>query len=265
MEYKISDVAKLFDISKEMVRYYEKCGVLVPKRTDSNNYRVYTTEDMFLLGEIIHLQKFGVNIKDSNVLKSENFVEKMLENYKTCAFQLANEISYNELLLRRCEELIDEIETASLNFDSYWIKKVQERIEYPYQIAHGDNYGEIITSLDVCQCFFGSEKGVFAEPIVTFFGNSETWSFSINKKYVMSLNLPEGSKKEIPAQICCCTIVDMGEFGEFSSEKCQSLIQYVKNKDYPIVGDIYGVLRGRGMRNGKLCRLLELRVPIRKQ
>ncbi len=42
MEYKISEIARLFNISKEMVRYYEKCGVISPKRSEDNNYRVYT-------------------------------------------------------------------------------------------------------------------------------------------------------------------------------------------------------------------------------
>lgn len=49
MEYKISDITKMFNISKEMVRYYEKCGAITPKRTEDNNYRVYTTADFFTI------------------------------------------------------------------------------------------------------------------------------------------------------------------------------------------------------------------------
>lgn len=34
MNYKIGEVSKMFNISKEMLRYYEKKGVLHPKRID---------------------------------------------------------------------------------------------------------------------------------------------------------------------------------------------------------------------------------------
>ena len=51
MNYKIGEVSKMFNISKEMLRYYEKKGVLHPKRIDENNYRVYDEMDIFLLFE----------------------------------------------------------------------------------------------------------------------------------------------------------------------------------------------------------------------
>lgn len=53
MNYKIGEVSKMFNISKEMLRYYEKKGVLHPKRIDENNYRVYDEMDIFLLFEIV--------------------------------------------------------------------------------------------------------------------------------------------------------------------------------------------------------------------
>ena len=56
MEYKIGEVSKILNISKEMIRYYEKQGILKPSRKEDNNYRTYSVMDVFLLMEIIRYQ-----------------------------------------------------------------------------------------------------------------------------------------------------------------------------------------------------------------
>lgn len=47
MEYKIGEVSKILNISKEMIRYYEKQGILKPSRKEDNNYRTYSVMDVF--------------------------------------------------------------------------------------------------------------------------------------------------------------------------------------------------------------------------
>ena len=62
MEYKIGELSEITHLSKEMIRYYEKLGAVRPKRRDDNNYRVYTTMDLFALLESIQLKAFDMNI-----------------------------------------------------------------------------------------------------------------------------------------------------------------------------------------------------------
>ena len=46
---KISDAAKLLGISTDTIRYYEKEGVITPKRTSKNNYRDLDNRDIISL------------------------------------------------------------------------------------------------------------------------------------------------------------------------------------------------------------------------
>ena len=41
--YKIGEIAALYGISTDILRYYEELGILVPRRAP-NGYRVYRTE-----------------------------------------------------------------------------------------------------------------------------------------------------------------------------------------------------------------------------
>ena len=50
MEYKIGEVSKILNISKEMIRYYEKQGILKPSRKEDNNYRTFSHGCFFING-----------------------------------------------------------------------------------------------------------------------------------------------------------------------------------------------------------------------
>lgn len=45
--YKIKELSEILNISKQMIRYYEQCGVIHPERSKENNYRIYHAMDLF--------------------------------------------------------------------------------------------------------------------------------------------------------------------------------------------------------------------------
>lgn len=60
MGRQIGDVAELFDVSVETIRYYERCGLLdKPTRTDSN-YRLYSDEQIERLGFILNCRNLDM-------------------------------------------------------------------------------------------------------------------------------------------------------------------------------------------------------------
>ena len=46
--FNIGEVSRLFNVSADSIRYYEKIGILEPTRNQENNYRVYTLSDIRL-------------------------------------------------------------------------------------------------------------------------------------------------------------------------------------------------------------------------
>ena len=62
---KISDAAKLLGISTDTIRYYEKEGVITPKRTSKNNYRDLDNRDIISLLICIYNRKIGYSMKGS--------------------------------------------------------------------------------------------------------------------------------------------------------------------------------------------------------
>lgn len=59
--YKIGEIASLYGISTDVLRYYEELGILVPRRS-SNGYRIYRTEDLWCLNIIRDLRELGFSM-----------------------------------------------------------------------------------------------------------------------------------------------------------------------------------------------------------
>ena len=62
--YQIDEVAKLAEITKRTIRYYEDLELIKPVRTDAS-YRIYTEEDIEIIKEIKNLRiKLGMNLSE---------------------------------------------------------------------------------------------------------------------------------------------------------------------------------------------------------
>lgn len=59
---KINEAEELLGISKANIRFYEKEGLLTPRRGE-NRYRDYSEEDLDRLREIVILRKLGISVQ----------------------------------------------------------------------------------------------------------------------------------------------------------------------------------------------------------
>ena len=57
--FRIGDLARLFHIGVDSIRYYEKVGLLHPVRGEENNYRLYTLDDVRTMNTIRELLELG--------------------------------------------------------------------------------------------------------------------------------------------------------------------------------------------------------------
>ena len=58
-----SQVSKIFGVSTQMLRYYERSGLIESHRKDDYAYRVYDEENLQRLQQIILLRKLQIPIK----------------------------------------------------------------------------------------------------------------------------------------------------------------------------------------------------------
>ncbi len=93
MNYKVSDLSKILDISSNTVRRYEGMGYLSPDRMDANGYRVYGASDVTKMIIINHYRKIGFSHAEiAKILKSD-YHEK-IDMYEERLSAMDKELEY---------------------------------------------------------------------------------------------------------------------------------------------------------------------------
>ena len=75
-EYLINEIAKMFNLTKRTLQYYDKIDLLKPDFIKENGYRVYNEKQLAKLIEILIWKNIGLDSRDIKSI----FEEKTSEN-----------------------------------------------------------------------------------------------------------------------------------------------------------------------------------------
>lgn len=265
MEYKIGDVSKFLNISDQMIRYYEKHGVIKPKRKGDGNYRYYDAMDIFWLYEAMKYKEWDINIADVKNIISDGYFDKLGVKLRDFSKQLKERIKNEELLLGRIIEIEKRLAVGQYNIENFWVEQVPSMYRFNSNIGStGDNYTFEEKDFPMKSYIFTKDYISFFDVLVEFNDNNENWSYAIDKYTLDQLEIEIAEKIELlPDQLCVCTIIDMGEFGDFNSDCLNNLMNYLKERDHQLVSKIFGIIVGRGSVAGKLNRIMKIYAPIK--
>ena len=76
--YKISEISKLYDIGVDSLRYYERLGILTPRR-DTNGYRLYNLTDLYKLNLIRDLRALDFSMSQIKDYLDEQSAQNTLD------------------------------------------------------------------------------------------------------------------------------------------------------------------------------------------
>ncbi|AVF61622.1 MerR family transcriptional regulator [Vibrio diabolicus] len=98
--FKISELAKEFDITTRSIRFYEDLGLLTPER--KGNTRIYNGRDLIRLKLILRGKRLGFSLADIKELfelydtdqstEQLNYMIRLIEEKKAALQQQANDI-----------------------------------------------------------------------------------------------------------------------------------------------------------------------------
>jgi len=117
----ISEVENICGLSKKSIRYYEENGLLNPKRSKSNDYRIYDESDIKKLKIIKFLRELDVPIRELKMLNNKELT------LKECMESRIKKIKEQEKNYNKVKNMCLEISTSnedfeSINIDKYFIE-----------------------------------------------------------------------------------------------------------------------------------------------
>lgn len=136
---KIGEVAKQTGLSVSNIRFYEKKGLLNPRRREENQYREYESEDIRRLKEIMLLRKLGMPLESIYLLyqgqaEFGNLIRRQEEELKEQMEQLEGALNLCKLL--EGKQKIEQVDVDT------WLHYVQEEEGKGRRFAEAEEFLE---------------------------------------------------------------------------------------------------------------------------
>lgn len=106
--YGISEIAEIFNITTNKIRFYEKHGLLESKR-DSNGYRIFYDEDIIKIQSILLYRGIGLSIEVIKNIMKNNEKKNYLTQFNNQWEMVNDEIHRLSGIRKSLEKVIDKI------------------------------------------------------------------------------------------------------------------------------------------------------------
>lgn len=74
-KYLVSEIAKYFGVTNDTIRYYDKLGIISPKKNKNNNYRYYDRGDIICFSYVFELKNIELPLKEINTMLNDSSLE----------------------------------------------------------------------------------------------------------------------------------------------------------------------------------------------
>ena len=113
--FKISEIARLFGISSDTLRFYEKKGLLKPSVNELNHYRSYELTDINLLIDILFYRRLDLSLQDIHTILYQGDLDQLQQTLTIKEAEIKAQIEEQKLILKKLAltaQNVDEIKAA---------------------------------------------------------------------------------------------------------------------------------------------------------
>ena len=247
MRYKIGDMAKILGISPDLLRYYEKKGVVSPVKNKDNDYRYYDTRDTNFLIDCLFYKNFGFSIEETSELVRSCSIEEVSRRFDENERQLADAIRRDQLLLRRSQEYRAAIaqipqHLGKCSFSSrpaciYYINRHNQEFNTDPSMGQVTRQWLKYLPFSKRSFFVPQEELLSPEPKGEF-----RWGFSLSEEYAEILGASaQPPVMRIPSLRCVYTVFSNPD-SSFSPKFLSYAMDFIRAQGLRLCGDVCGNL-----------------------
>lgn len=266
MQYKIGDVARILGISTDLLRYYEKKGVVTPTKDKQNDYRYYDAWDTNFLIDCLWYKSFGFGIPQTAYLVSSCPYDDLVIQLEERGNELKDSIHRQELLLNRITQYCEQVLRVKEAFGRCDIAYSPEIVSYLNRYdSFYDNSTEIqnlskqwLQYMPFIQRYFEMPSESADEP-----AHDYAWGFSLEMKYVNEFSVPvEPPVTHLPSVECIHSAFKSSGKNAFSPKHIDYLYAYAARNGYTVAGNARGNLVCSILEDGVLTGYFEVWLPV---
>ncbi len=267
--YKIVDVSKILCISPDLLRYYEKKGVVKPTKDAGNDYRYYDSWDINFLLDCLWFKRFGFSIDQIAEMVRIPSAGELNELFLQKEEELRRTIFRSQLLLERAEEHRNDLEKIRRLEGRCDIAPSPECVRYINRYTDNFDTSPALQRLShdwlelmpfVHRCF-----EISREELQQGTGKNYQWGLSLGIDYVRRLEVRiDPPVTRIPAcPKCIHSVFKSSGKGNFSSRHLSYMVKYAEENALTICGPARGILLASVLKEvDALTGYFEVWIPV---
>lgn len=265
MKYKIGDVARILGISTDLLRYYEKKGVVKPQKDKNNDYRYYEAWDINFLMDCLWMKNFGFAIEEIGHMVTSCGYGELVERFREKEEQLTAELYRQQLIARRLRRHKKELGMVRDYVGKCDLRPSPEIVRYlnrhnfvydssPELAAMSQKWLEYMPL--VHRCFEIRQSDLPS-------GENYSWGLSLDMEYVEELNVKvEPPAQHLPSVPCIHSVFKSAGKDAFSPRHLDYILDYAKAHNFRVCGNARGNLVCSVLEDDKLTGYFEVWVPV---
>lgn len=266
MLYKIGDVSKILGISSDIMRYYEKKGIVKPIKGKENDYRYYESWDVNFLIECLWFKEYGYSTREIAELVSQHSYDDLCQSLQKKQLVLQEKIARQELLLVRLRQQSDFLEQARSLVGTCEISTSPEVLRYlnRYNYSYDDSEPlrrltkKWVHILPFTRRSFHIDLSVLEDN-----RNDFAWGFSLEMDYARQLGIQEEPLVEhIPPKKCLHYVFKEPGKDNFSPRLLLPMLDFARENGLAIVNEAEGNLLCSVREAGVMTGYFEAWIPL---
>lgn len=134
-KYTVSELARLFGISNQTLRYYDKIGLFKPAQTDpQTGYRYYSYKQFFTLSMIIQLKRLNFSLESIQKYSSARDIKHLEQNLLEQKKLIHREILQLQHLEERNDRLLEKLQFAECISSQPPCELITEPNRFQYEV-----------------------------------------------------------------------------------------------------------------------------------
>lgn len=264
MQYKIGDVSRILGVSSDLLRYYEKKGVVTPVKDKQNDYRYYDAWDINFLIDCLWFKSFGFGIPQIAHMVADADYPALVSELGEKQVELMDSIHHQELLLRRLRKHCEQV---------FRVKDAQGKCDIvpsPEVVCYLNRYNSDYDNSSEMQAL--SKQWLPYMPFLQRYfemieepSRGYAWGFSLEMDYVNEFAVPvDPPVRHKPSVESIHSVFKSSGKDAFSPSHIDYLYDYALQNGYSVAGNAQGNLVCSVLEDGVNTGYFEVWLPVSK-
>lgn len=266
-KYNISKTSKTVNISNELLRHYERLGLIEPERAE-NGYRFFSFQDLDKLQGIRRFRNMGFSLAEMETLMYTGDYAQVGELYRQALDKARREIVWQREIERVTEQILKEWDALEENVGRFEVVDAPEVLRV--NIRHNENLDEIAGS-EAVAAWIDRMPAVFISPLfkkeALVSRSPEIWfGYGVTVDVFDRLDMAHiPGETHIPAMRCVTSVIYSRASGHITCRTLEPLLAYCEENGLRVAGDGWGITLGNCDRDGETFRFHRVFVPVEEK